>query len=182
MAFVREEKASSNTSGDKGAYGERVSAETPMGLVEVLESHGRTYFTVFLIDIHKSGKQKLVRYENETETTWVDTARVRARPPPMTPQEMTDYDPPVGARVEVLFKIEQESWWEGEVFRKRGSFFIINFPEEGEMVIKEVVDRERLRPLHNSRQPSQQSAAQQKRVVSNSNSSLQPRGGIGGEE
>jgi hypothetical protein len=74
----------------------------------------------------------------------------------MTPQEMADYDPPVGARVEVLFKIEQESWWEGEVFRKRGSFFIINFPEEGEMVLKEVVERERLRPLHSNQQPNQQ--------------------------
>jgi hypothetical protein len=70
VALVREEKTSSNTSGDKGAYGERVSEETPMGLVEVLESHGRAHFTVFLrgIDIHKSGNQTLVRYENETET------------------------------------------------------------------------------------------------------------------
>jgi hypothetical protein len=152
-----------------------------MGLVEVLEPHGRAYFTAFLIDIHKSGKQKLVRYENETETTWVDAARVRARPPPMTPQEMADYDPPVGARVEVLFTDEQESWWEGEVFLKRGGFFLISFPDEGEMVVNEVVERERLRPLHSSQQPSQRPAAQQKRVVSNRNSIQQPRGGIGGE-
>ena len=154
VAFVLEEKTSSNTSGDKGAYGERVSAETPMGLVEVLEPHGRVYFTAFLIDIHKSGKQKLVRYENDTEPTWVDAARVHARPPPMTPQEMTDYDPPVGARVEVLFTDEQESWWEGEVLRKRGGFFLISFPEEGEMVVNEVVERERLRPLHNASSPA----------------------------
>ena len=161
MAFEREEKTSSNTSGEKGAYGERVSEETPMGLVEVLEPHGRAYFTAFLIDIHKSGKQKLVRYKNETEPTWGDVARVRARPPPMTPQEMSEYDPPVDARVEVLFTIEQESWWEGEVFRKKGGFFIINFPDEDEMVSSEVVERERLRPLSSSQQPNQQPSAQQ---------------------
>ena len=90
-----------------------------MGLVEVLEPHGRAYFTAFLVDIHKSGKQKLVRYENETKPTWVDAARVHARPPPMTPQEMAVDDPPVGGYVEVLFKVEQDSWWEGEVFRKK---------------------------------------------------------------
>ncbi len=62
-----------------------------------------------------------------------------------------------------------------------GDIFIINFPDEGERVSSEVVDRDRLRPLHRSQQPIQQSTFQQKQVVSNSNNSQQPRGGIGGE-
>ena len=76
----------------------------------------------------------LHRYQNETEPTWVDSARVRARPPPMSPQEMATYDPPEGERVEVLFEEEQESWWEGEVRTKKGGFFVIAFPDEGDSV------------------------------------------------
>ena len=52
----------------------------------------------------------------------------------MTLQETEEYDPPEGARVEVLVTDEQESWWEGEVRQKKGGFYVINFPEEGEMV------------------------------------------------
>ena len=79
MTFEREEKTSSNKSGEKGVYGERVSEETPMGLVEVLEPHGRAYFTVFLVDIHKSGKRTLVRCLNETEPEWGERTGGRVR-------------------------------------------------------------------------------------------------------
>lgn len=47
-----------------------------MGLVEVLDPQDRVYFTVFLVDIPESGKQILLRYVNEKESTWVDTARI----------------------------------------------------------------------------------------------------------
>jgi hypothetical protein len=65
----------------------------------------------------------------------------------MTPQEMEDYDPPEGARVEVLQVLTSRrplvggravlyygSWWEGEVRQKKGGFYSINFPDEPEMV------------------------------------------------
>jgi hypothetical protein len=64
----------------------------------------------------------------------VDAARVRAPPRQMSPQEQAAYDPPEGARVEVLFTEEQESWWEGEVRTKKGGFFVIAFPDEGDTV------------------------------------------------
>jgi hypothetical protein len=46
-----EEKTNSNTTGEKVPYDERVSekVKTPKGLVEVLETHVRSYFTVFLV-------------------------------------------------------------------------------------------------------------------------------------
>ena len=113
-----------------GTYG----AISEMGAVEVLEPHDRAYFTAYMVDIQEGGKKTLVRYQNETEPTWVDSARVRARPPPMSPQEMATYDPPEGERVEVLFEEEQESWWEGEVRTKKGGFFVIAFPDEGDSV------------------------------------------------
>jgi len=47
---------------------------------------------------------------------------------------MATYDPPEGSRVEVLFTEEQESWWEGEVRTKKGGFFVISFPDEGDSV------------------------------------------------
>jgi hypothetical protein len=59
---------------------------------------------------------------------------------------MSTYDPPEGERVEVLFEEEQESWWEGEVRTKKGSFFVIAFPDEGDSETSELVERERLRP------------------------------------
>ena len=74
------------------------------------------------------------RYQNEQDPTWVDAARVRARPPPMSPQEMAAYDPSNGESVEVLFTEEQESWWEGYVKTKKGGFFVIAFPDEGDAV------------------------------------------------
>ena len=49
---------------------------TQMGLVEVLDPQDRVYFTVFLVDMPESGKQILVRYVNEKESTWVDAARI----------------------------------------------------------------------------------------------------------
>ena len=65
----------------------------------------------------------------------------------MTPQEMEDYDPPEGARVEVLQVLTSRrplvggpaalyysSWWEGEVCQKKGGFYTINYPDEREMV------------------------------------------------
>ena len=65
----------------------------------------------------------------------------------MTPQEMADYDPPEGARVEVLQVLTSRrqlvggraalyysSWWEGEVRQKKGGFYTINFPDVREMV------------------------------------------------
>ena len=67
----------------------------------------------------------------------------------MTPQEMTEYDPPatVGALGEVLFLFlftdEQESWWKVEVTQvslKKGDFFAIDFPDEGEIQTREVVE------------------------------------------
>ena len=125
-----------------GKYG----AISEMGTVEVLEPHDRAYFTACMVDIQEGGKETLVRYQNETELTWVDSARVRARPPPRSPQEMSTYDPPEGERVEVLFEEEQESWWEGEVRTKKGGFFVIAFPDEGDSETSEVVERERLRP------------------------------------
>ena len=62
MTLDREENTSSKTTGEKVSYGERVSEKlkTKMGLVEVLDHHECTYFTVFLVDIHKSGKRNLV--------------------------------------------------------------------------------------------------------------------------
>ncbi len=63
VTLDREEDTRSNTSEEKVTYGERVSEKfkTQMGLVEVVESHHdeSTYFTVFLVDIHKSGKRNL---------------------------------------------------------------------------------------------------------------------------
>ncbi len=82
---------------------------THRGLVEVLEPYERAYVRAFLVDIYKSRTQNLVRYVHDTEPTWVDAARVRARPPPTTPQVMTDYDSPVSARVQVLVTGEQDS-------------------------------------------------------------------------
>jgi len=64
----------------------------------------------------------------------VEAARVRACPSAMVPHEMATYDPPEGSRVEVLFTEEQESWWEGEVRTKKGGFFVISFPDEGDSV------------------------------------------------
>jgi len=74
------------------------------------------------------------RYEGEDDATWVEAARVRAPPRQLSPQERAEYDPPEGARVEVLFTDEQESWWEGEVRTKKGGFFVIAFPDEGDSV------------------------------------------------
>ena len=47
---------------------------------------------------------------------------------------MATYDPSEGEHVEVLFEEEQESWWEGEVRTKKGVFFEIAFPDEGDRV------------------------------------------------
>jgi hypothetical protein len=77
---------------------------------------------------------RVCRYMNEDEPTWVETLRVRCCPPPLTDEERMAYDPPEGSRVEVLFSDEQESWWEGEVKTKKGGFFVIAFPDEGDQV------------------------------------------------
>ena len=47
---------------------------------------------------------------------------------------MATYDPSEKEHVEVLFEEEQESWWEGEVRTKKGGFFVIAFPDEGDTV------------------------------------------------
>jgi hypothetical protein len=52
---------------------------------------------------------------------------------------MATYDPSEGEHVEVLFLFEDlhvlmESWWEGEVRTKKGGFFVIAFPDEGDTV------------------------------------------------
>ena len=59
---------------------------------------------------------------------------MRARPQPRSLQEMATYDPSEGEHVEVLFEEEQESWLEGEVRTKKGGFFVIAFPDEGDRV------------------------------------------------
>ena len=47
----------------------------------------------------------------------------------MTSQEMTEYDPPVSVRGEVLYIYthQTEIWWEVEVIMKKGVFFGIDF-------------------------------------------------------
>ena len=126
VVIDREEKTSSSTSGEKvtcnGCAREKLKTQM------------------------KSGKKNLDRYAHETEPTWVQEARVRVHPPTRTPQEIADYDPPVGSGVEIISKDEEESWWTGEVSNKKGYFYVIDLPDEDEMVTSEVEERERLRP------------------------------------
>ena len=64
--------------------------------------------------------------------------RVHVRPPTKTPQEIADYDPPVGSWVEDFYTDDGECWWEGEVRNKKGWFYVIEFPDEDEMVVSDV--------------------------------------------
>ncbi len=71
----------------------------------------------------------------------------------MTSQQMVEYDPLVGARVEVLFTDEQECWWVGEVHGKRGGLFAIVFQSVDKCDTYKVVETNRLCPLSSSQQP-----------------------------
>jgi hypothetical protein len=72
-----------------------------------------------------------LRYIGEDEVFWIDTARVRMPPPPMTQREMEQFFPRVGESVEVAFSEdgELESWWEGRVDKVKGDFYVISFPD-----------------------------------------------------